>query len=173
MAAPAARRPPAVVYPLRRSRVLGLVLAALLVAGGAGLLGWGLQGAQSAIPQATVWGAAGLWILSVSSALHFWWHQVLGFLRWDGQCWMLEPDQAGAAVFALSGAPQVLVDLQSRLWVCVRFLSGGYAWLWLERSSQPERWLDLRRAVYSRARPGADNTDETAPASASRHGRES
>src|SRR5690606_17362221 len=103
--------------------------------------------------------------------LHFWWRQVSGWLRWDGQSWTLEPDSSHAAVLALTSAPEVLVDLQSCLWVSARLSSGrAHVWLWLDRSSQPERWMDLRRAVYSRARPGADKADETAPASASRHG---
>lgn len=70
----------------------------------------------------------------------------------------------------LSSSPEILLDLQSYLWV--HAITGrGHVWLWLERSAQPERWMDLRRAVYSRAKPGADNTDETAPAVS--HGRES
>ncbi|MCC9032635.1 hypothetical protein LMH45_11140, partial [Neisseria gonorrhoeae] len=29
-------------------------------------------------------------------------------------------------------------------------------WLWAGRSTQPERWLDLRRAVHAQHRPSAD-----------------
>ena len=171
--AAASRRPRAVLYPLRRSGMLGSALAVLLLAGAAGLLGWALQGAAGATSPTAVWVALALWLLAASSALHFWWHQTAGALPWDGQSWVFEPARPGGAILALSSPPQVLLDLQSRLWVHVRFSESGSAWLWLDRSLQPERWVDLRRAVYSRARPGADNTDETAPASASRHGRES
>ena len=171
--ASASRRPPTVLYPLRRSGVLGSALAMLLLVGAAGLLGWVLQGAAGGTSQATAAVAFALWLLAAFSALHFWWRQTSGALHWDGQSWVLEPGRPGAAILALSDPPQVLVDLQSRLWVHVRFSEGGSAWLWLDRSLQPERWVDLRRAVYSRARPGADNADKTAPASASRHGRES
>jgi hypothetical protein len=169
----ASRRPPAVLYPFRRSGMLGSALAMLLLVGAAGLLGWVLQGAAGAVSPTAVWVALALWLFAASSALHFWWHQRAGALHWDGQSWALQPVRPGGAIQALSGPPQVLLDLQSRLWIRVRFLDGGSAWLWLDRSLQPERWVDLRRAVYSRARPGADNADKTAPASASRHGRES
>lgn len=137
-------------------------------AAGVGSPGRGRRGSQ-----ATAAVAFALWLLAAFSALHFWWRQTSGALHWDGQSWVLEPGRPSAAILVLSGSPQVLVDLQSRLWVHVRFSEGGSAWLWLDRSLQPERWVDLRRAVYSRARPGADNADKTAPASASRHGRES
>jgi hypothetical protein len=167
------RHSPAVLYPLRRSGALGWAVAAVLLVGAAGLFGWALQGAAGAISAVAAWAALGVWVLAAVSALHFWWHQASGWLRWDGQSWTLEPDSPHVTALALSSAPEVLVDLQSRLWVSVHLSHCGHAWLWLDRSIQPERWMDLRRAVYSRARPGADNADETAPASASRHGRES
>ena len=169
-----ARRPPAVLYPLRRNSVLGVSLVALLLVGAAGLLGWALQGAaatESSHPPG--WAALALWVLAASSALHFWRHQRAGALRWDGQSWVIELERPGFSSLSLSSSPQVLLDLQSHLWVHARVADGGSVWLWLDQSSQPERWWDLRRAVYSRARPGVDNADETAPASASRHGRES
>lgn len=146
-------------------------MAVLLGVGAAGLCGWISRGAGGAPSAAAALAALGLWLVAALCALHLWWNQFSGALRWDGQFWALETGQPGSTPQPLSVAPEVLVDLQSRLWVYVRFSERGHTWLWLDAASQPERWMDLRRAVYSRARPGADNADETAPAS--RHGRES
>lgn len=163
------RRAPAVFYPLRRSRTLGVVLAGLVLAGAAVLGAWLASGARPS------WGAViaagALWLAAAVGAMHFWRRQWVGALRWDGQGWTMEGDGSGEIFRALSAPPEVLLDLQAHLWVFVSPAGHRRTWLWLERASQPERWLDMRRAVYSRAVPGADNADATAPATAA--GRES
>ncbi|PJI96787.1 hypothetical protein CLU85_1543 [Acidovorax sp. 69] len=156
------RLPPAVQYPLRRSFVLGAVLLGLLLAGAGVLVAWFLGGAR--YPSGIGIAAGCLWLVVAACVLHFWWHQLEGVLRWDGQAWTVEDDQHGKIFWALSRPPEVILDLQGHLWVCAFPLGHHQTWLWLERSSQPERWVDMRRAVYSRAKPGADNADETAPA---------
>ncbi|BEP92824.1 hypothetical protein GmRootA79_12080 [Acidovorax sp. A79] len=159
------RRPPAVLYPLRRSRALGCVLAGALLAGAGGLGAWFFRGSGAG----SLWpvlAGGGLWLVAAASALHFWVHQLSGAIRWDGQSWALESGQPGDTLAALSASPEVLLDVQSHLWLHARPAGRGRIWLWLERSTQPERWMDLRRAVYSRPRPGAGNADETAPAAA-------
>ena len=84
-------------------------------------------------------------------------------LQFDGQAWTLgQTAKSFNGPLALSVAPEVLLDLQAHLWVRVAPIGHPSQWLWLDRSSQPERWMDLRCAVYSRARSGADNADETA-----------
>lgn len=156
------RRAPAVLYPLRRSLVLGAVLMGLLFAGAAVLWAWLAQGATlSWVPVST---AGGLWLVAAAGAVHFWRQQFVGSLRWDGQGWALERDGPEKIFRALSAPPEVLLDLQAHLWVCVSPWGHHRTWLWLERASQPERWLDMRRAVYSRAVPGADNPEANAPA---------
>lgn len=157
-----ARRPPAVQYLLRRSRALGVVLVSLLLAGAGVLAAWVAWGVRS--PGVTGAAAACLWLAAAACALHFWLRQFVGVLRWDGQGWVLEGGPKGQLFWALSRPPEVILDLQSHLWVCVFPLGQHRTWLWLQRSSQPERWMDMRRAVYSRAKPGADNADDTAPA---------
>ena len=163
------RRPPAVRYLLRRSRVLGVLLAALVLAGAFVLVAWVALGTRAAHPSILV--ALGLWVSALAGATHFWWSQPRGVLQFDGQIWMLNRVLPTSMPLALSAPPEVLLDLQGYLWV--RALPVGHSplWLWLERSSQPERWMDLRRAVYSRARSGVDNADETARQAAA--GRES
>lgn len=159
----ASRRPPAVVYPVRRSRTLRWLLVAVVLMSAAGLGLWAGQGAGSAV-RIALFAAGVALLLAAAGVLHFWRHQFLGALRWDGESWSLQPQTPGAASLALIAPPQVLLDLQSCLWVDVQHVTRGRAWLWLEQSAHPERWRDLRRAVYSRARPGADNADETAQA---------
>jgi toxin CptA len=44
-----------------------------------------------------------------------------------------------------------LLDTQSLLLVRLDEPTQRARWLWLERRARPERWQDLRRAIYSRA----------------------
>ena len=155
------RRAPSVQYPLRRSRVLGALLLAFLLTGAGVVTAWVSSGARDVVLSAAV--AFGLWLLAAAGAAHFWWSQPRGVLQFDAQAWTLGPTaKSFSGPLALSVPPEVLLDLQAHLWV--RIVPSGHSsqWLWLERSSQPERWMDLRRAVYSRARSGVDNADETA-----------
>jgi len=159
------RNPPPVLYPLRRSRALGGLLVVTSLLGAGVLAGWmgSSGGPVRGWPTAI---ALCAWLLAAGGALHFWWHQLSGTIRWDGQFWAVaglkQPDGAFSALFV---PPEVLLDVQSHLWVLVSPAGHRRLWLWLERSSQPERWMDLRRAVYSRAKPGVDHADASAPAS--------
>ena len=164
------RKPPAVRYPARRSRSLAVVLWAAVLWGVSGIVAWLFSGG----------GAAPWWAISVALVFacvgaagggYAWRTQFSGDLYWDGAHWTLEPQSAGTLRRALAETPEVLVDLQRYLWLRARTAESRAVWIWLERSSCPERWLDLRRAVYSRARPGAEHVDETAPGSS--RGRES
>jgi hypothetical protein len=156
------RHPPPVTYMLRRSVALAVVLGSLLVLGGGALAAWSIQGVGADSPFAFVgWG---VWGVAIAGALQYWRSQFCGVLRWDGLHWQLEDLPSRSVPWVLSCPPDVLWDGQACLWVCLAPAGRRRIWLWLERSSQPERWVDLRRAVYSRARPGADNADETVPA---------
>jgi toxin CptA len=90
-----------------------------------------------------------------------------GVLNFDGLGWTLTGAHPGRAVHAARAA--VALDLQSLL--LVRLTQPGRAsrWIWVEQRAMPERWRDLRRAVYSRA-PSASPAGEpwraTAPADA-------
>ena len=155
------RRAPSVQYPLWRSRVLGALLLALLFAGAGVAVAWVSSGARDAV--VSVAAALGLWLLAAAGAAHFWCSQPCGVLQFDGQAWTLgQTAKSFSGPLALSVPPEVLLDLQAHLWLRVVPIGHSCQWLWLERSSQPERWMDLRRAVYSRARSGVDNADETA-----------
>ena len=157
------RRAPAVLYPVGRSRFLGVCLLGLGLLGATVLLVWVLLGTR-AETLGSVGVAASVWLVAIGGAFHFWRYQVQGFLRWDGQSWSLTGWPPEVESTALAAAPLVFLDLQTHLWVQVSPAGHRSIWLWLDRSSQPERWMDLRRAVYSRAKPGVD-PDATAPAS--------
>ena len=80
-------------------------------------------------------------------ALSSWLRSPAGELRWNGLEWTTPRGGTAAAL-------DVALDLQQVLLVrCQGTRSAG--WLWLERRRCPHRWRDLRRAVYSRARPPA------------------
>jgi hypothetical protein len=72
--------------------------------------------------------------------------QAPGELCWDGQYWLL--DGGGERGGALAS---IHLDLQSLMLVRLAPAGGGTQWLWLERRAAPERWRDLRRALYARA----------------------
>lgn len=157
-----ARQAPAVRYPVRRSPAVGGVLAAVALLAGVALLAWGLLGtAQNTV--SALAGAAS-WLLAVAAAWHWWYRQWCGELHWDGQQWWLDGRLPGSSPMPLHGAPEVQWDLQGHLWVCAEAAAGqGRTWLWLECRQQPERWPDLRRAVYSRAGTGAAGAAAPAP----------
>ncbi len=80
-----------------------------------------------------------------------WKNSALGQLAWDGQSWRWESPgyQSGLAEQRMS----VVGDFQHVLLLRMENQAHATLWLWLERTAAPERWLDLRRAVYSPQRP--------------------
>ena len=84
------------------------------------------------------------------AAYRGWKNAPAGHLAWDGQSWRWESPnyQTGVAEHQLS----VLVDFQNVLLLRIQNQAKASLWLWVEREAFPERWLDLRRAVYSPAR---------------------
>jgi toxin CptA len=135
---------PPVFYPLGRSSFLGGLLLGLWLAGALLTLAWASLASLSGAPLLAA-GAAVL-LAGLAAALH-WKNTPSGQLVWDGQawCWVSAADPAGVA------APDaaVVADLQRWLLLRLESQSGACLWLWAERQSAPERWLALRRAVYS------------------------
>ncbi|MBP3980462.1 MAG: hypothetical protein KKG12_12315 [Gammaproteobacteria bacterium] len=151
---------PPVRYPVGPGSVLRWGLLILLGTGGAVLVFWLLQGAGDSAMRLFV--AMLVWSVAASAVWHFWRKRIRGLLQWDGVHWRLEIDQLGRSVHSFEGTLWVRLDLQNHLWVCLDGQDGRHAWLWLERQGAPERWGDLRRAVYSRPRPGGSRADEPA-----------
>lgn len=137
---------PAVSYPLSRPVFLHAVLVAVLVAAGCIDLGW------LARAPAGDWRP---WVgLAATAAVALCWHvggalTASGHLCWDGQSWRWE-----TATEAQDGLVRLQFDGQSRLLVLFVAASGARRWLWLSRSSDPARWLALRRAIHGQAQPG-------------------
>ena len=84
------------------------------------------------------------------AAYRGWRNSPVGNLAWDGQSWRWESPnyQTGVAEQQLS----VLADFQNVLLLRIENQAKASLWLWVERKAFPERWLDLRRAVYSPVR---------------------
>lgn len=139
---------PPVAYPLGRSHFQGVALAGLWLAGLLVTAGWWLAAPhfdwRLGIAMAAV-AAAGF------AAWLGWRNAPVGQLHWDGQVWRWESPgyQAGTPVLTLS----VALDLQRTMLLRLDNHDKATLWLWAHRAAMPERWLDLRRAVYSRRKP--------------------
>ena len=151
---------PAVRYPFARSAALGWLCVWLAVVSGGGVAWYA----------ASVWTAGGRgvfalvaivgWVIAALGALEYWRRSPHGLLAWSGQVWTLQVADSGQVGVseegaALRQAPAVILDWQYTLWILVYRDGHAPLWLWLERSQRPERWGDLRRAVYSPAMQAA------------------
>ena len=142
-----ARHSPAVHYPLLRPVLLWRIWkwAAVLTAAvllmwlwvGAGE-DWGLPASVSAVS----------WALAVWAVRHSLLRWPQGHLHWDGKSWMLVRDESSSSVLA---SLQVIADMQQLLVLRLEPQQGRACHVLLEKKWAPERWLDLRRAVYSSA----------------------
>ena len=145
---------PSVVYPVQRSPFLGWLLLACW--------GMGLGVLASWVLVSPVWGwraAAALLVVTGASlaALVSWYTNRSGQLAWDGERWHW--DSPGDFSSSEQSKVAVIVDVQSALLLLFETVSGTRHWLWVERASQPERWMDLRRAVYSPQRVSTDSAE--------------
>ena len=152
---------PFVRYPMARSTVLGGCLA-VLAAMGALLLGaWALSDAVKTPLHLGL--AIAVWALGAVCAWHFWARSPVGELVWSGQCWTVENLRGlQQPVSQPVSAVEVCLDLQAVVWVRMHRPGLRPLWAWLERRSAAERWPDLRRAVYSRPKPGAAGAPHSA-----------
>ena len=136
---------PSVTYPVGRSRLAGGFLAVAWLAGAAGIAAWCLQVHPSAPRMAAGLGTV---IVAGAFALRGWTRSPWGVLAWNGEGWTWK----GEGV-AEPGEPECVLDLQHTM--LLRWDARGRSrWLCAEHGSDPLRWDDLRRAVYSRARSG-------------------
>jgi toxin CptA len=149
---------PSVSYPVGRSRfALGILLAAWL-AGFVGILLW-LAQSQQHRPQAVL-----AFVLALGSgvwAAASWLRSASGRLVWTGSAWTWccgSEDADGGVDVEVS--PEVILDVQHSLLLRLQPEPGDRSsarvvWAWLDRGPHLSRWHDLRRAVYSRAKPDA------------------
>ena len=97
------------------------------------------------------------------------WHRTAAStLKWDGRAWSWTPDAISANPdTATEGSVAVSIDLQRVMLVQWRGNAAdrrSTCWLWLERSSCPARWNDLRRAVHANASHDAMSPSTSATA---------
>jgi hypothetical protein len=137
---------PAVRYPVPRSARAGRALVWLCLAPAAPCLyGW-----ASGLPAVALAAICASWLLAAAVILLQWRGMRAGQLRWDGQAWWWLPDDA-ARVDEHAVSIVLHLDLQSGVLVRMVGAPGRVHWRWLERSSAPARWGDLRRALYQRS----------------------
>jgi hypothetical protein len=132
---------PAVRYPVGRSSFQGQFLLAFCAVG---LLVGGLW-----IHSVAVIGKAQFFffavLLIVVLLAGFAWQQTeTGLLSWGGESWVLT-----TAHMSTTGSMVVHCDVQSHMVLTLRDDQGRYAWLWVERDSDPACWRALRRAIYA------------------------
>lgn len=135
---------PPVIYPLGRSSLLGGLLLGCWFAGVCAVLLW-WQAEQLFDRRMAL--AAFFVLLAGLAARSSWRHLPRGQLAWDGEAWRWESlgYQTGVAEHKMV----VIADFQRRLLLRLENQAGARLWLWLEQKVMPERWMDLRRAVYS------------------------
>jgi len=138
---------PPVVYPLGRSAFQGWMLLGLWLAGLAVVFLWWQNAVEPGWRQIVALGGVSV---AGGAALLGWRQAPAGLLQWDGQDWnwQSEPSREVAPVRSL----QVTLDLQRCLLLRASNPDRAGLWLWTERASAPERWMDLRRALYARHR---------------------
>lgn len=145
---------PSVSYPMGRSRdaarLLWIIWAVGACCAGAASyqfdsIGW-RQGALLA--------SLALAAMAVRRTLN----RPMAGLAFDGQHWSF----SGARVFSVTEAT-VALDLQTLLLVRLRSAAGASQWRWLERRADPQRWQDLRRALYARLPSAHDCASAAVP----------
>lgn len=155
------RNAPSVLYPVGRcvfyARLLGLIgvlgMAVLVLAG------WSARGPEGgAVSTATAWVGGGLWLLWLGFAGWSWRRAPVGQLQWDALApgtrpdarpgawrWRSEAYQDGAVLRRV----ELMLDLQNRVLLRLHNPDAATSWVWLERSRDPARWDDLRRALMA------------------------
>jgi len=133
---------PAVTYPVGRSSIQGALGLVLWLLGVAATTAWALTSPDARLVSA----AACLCTAAAVLAGVAWWRTGAGEVQWNGDGWQLHSWGQSH-----DGKPMVVLDLQASVLLHWHATRGAGGWLWLDRSSAPARWDDLRRAVYSRA----------------------
>jgi hypothetical protein len=135
---------PSVTYPLKRSRVQAAVLVGFWLLGCTAVCSW-LYASQNRTLSLPV----GIAVLGLTgwAAFSGWKSSPLGELVWDGQSWRWE--SAGYQTGVTEYQVMVAADFQQIVLLRLENPANARLWLWVECTALPERWLDLRRAVYS------------------------
>ncbi len=144
---------PAVSYPVGRSYFHAAAVVSIGVVGAAILLAWTVQ-SDPWLPRHTA--AWLVWLLCLTWATLDWRRSPRGALEFTGDNWhWVDPAQTQQMTL------NVQLDLQHTLLVRTLDAQSRVRWLWLAQARQPQRWSDLRRAVFARQRqPQVDGSFE-------------
>ena len=155
---------PSVSYPVGRSRIAGRLFLLFWLCGACcAAAAWLRLGSKAD------W-RSGLLVVSVLVAGAAAWagsqHRARpSVLSFDGLRWSI----GGVAGMQAADA-SVALDGQSWLLVRLALPRRAARWVWLERRAMPERWQDLRCAVYSRPVPASEApTDARSAPSGAQH----
>ena len=156
---------PAVVYPVKRSKAFGALTVLLWCAGALVVAVWVWRsGDRFDMANWRLGLAVFAVMVSAIGAASFLKISGQGHLVWDGELWhdqrAMRPksnwwDGSRSSFGALNSREldvRIVVDIQRAMLLHLARGRHDSRWLWVEKSAQPERWLDLRRAVYARPR---------------------
>ncbi|MDQ7743256.1 hypothetical protein [Hydrogenophaga pseudoflava] len=149
------RNAPSVTYPVGRSVLCVRLMDAVAGLGLLGVLVGGIQGSwRVALVCSLVWG---LWVVVALWARQ---RMAQGTLAWlpdqvpegpSGEpgvwSWASGAYQEGVALKRV----ERIYDLQRAMLLRLHNPDGARTWIWVERGTEPGRWLDLRRALVAHA----------------------
>ncbi|WP_311733333.1 hypothetical protein [Variovorax sp. Sphag1AA] len=132
------------IYPVGRSRDAERLLIALWVLGICAVIVASVQSAG------IDWRDGVLLVCAIIATLAAWTGVFRSSSRanliFDGQSWSMS-----GGIDLPTAQAAVMLDLQWLLLIRLREPVGATRWVWVERNAMPQRWRDLRRALYSRA----------------------
>lgn len=158
------RNAPSVLYPVGRCAFYARWLSGL---GALGLLalagGWWVSG-NTSWAAGVPWLGAVLWLSWIGFATWSWQRTPEGLLQWDaladsatGQplagawVWSSEAYQDGVTLLRVD----TVLDLQSLVLLRLHYPDAASSWAWVERTREPARWNELRRALVAHKRQGS------------------
>lgn len=137
--------PPAVRFPVYRPP--GVLALGLLVWAASAALLWAWRANSGPVSGWVPWAGWVLWLAAGAALLYSWHVAPQGHLWWDGGAWWWR--RLGQDWLALTEV-QVRMDAQTVMWLGWRSPQGRHQ-AWVAQGSDPVRWGDWRRAVYSTA----------------------
>ena len=157
MIPPVLHAPPAVRFPSKPGRRLRVFSRLPGAASALLLAAWWWQGAHRwPVPALAL--AVCAWMLAAAMARRAEQVHPRGWLRWDGHAWHWQPvhldGQPAADEVLLEQPPESVWDGQSFVWAALVPRGGRRIWCLLDREADPQRWSDLRRALYFRPKSG-------------------
>lgn len=137
--------PPAVSYPVGRSRFEFWLISLILAFGAVVCTWWTHESEQVGWRQMT---AFSVWLFAWVTSYITWRNSPEGLLVWRQESWFWTPANGNISSEIKAAGVVVHLDLQFTLLLKLSLSNGTNKWLWLEQKRLPERWFDLRRAAH-------------------------